>query len=87
VKHLSRFCTEGTLLFALLSSSQKMPAEPTVFKIIDPERLQYMVQTDDLVDSPRYNPRDINKMMVRFDVSNSFLLRNGIQEYLFIYSG
>jgi hypothetical protein len=87
VRHLSRFCTSGTLLFALLSSAQKMPAKPTVYKILDPERIQYMAQTGSLVDSPRYNPRDINKMMVGFEVSNSFLLRNGIQEYLFVYEG
>jgi len=87
VKHLSNFCTPGTLLFALLSSAQKMSAKPMVYKILDNERIQYMAQTGSLILSPRYNPRDINRMMVGFQVSSSFLLRNGIQEYLFMYEG
>lgn len=85
VQYLTDFCTPGTLLFALLSSAQKMPAEPTVYRIIDQEHLQYLAQTGSLIVSPRYNPRDINRMMAGFQVSSSFLLRNGIQEYLFFY--
>ena len=82
---LSTWCRPGTLLFALISSQPQIPAEPTLFRILDSERMLYETQTQKLRSCPRHQPRDLARLMARFDVSSSFLLRHGIQEYVFVY--
>ena len=86
VQRLARWCHPGTLLFALLSSQPTIPAEPTLFKIVDSERMMYQTATSEMRPCPRHQPRDIAKLMARFNVSSSFLMRHGIQEYMFSYS-
>lgn len=87
VRHLSRFCRPGTFLFSLISILPEIPDQPTSFKILDRERLLYENSSPVSKPCPRYQPRDVNKIMVGFRVSNSFLMRHGIQEYLFVYEG
>jgi hypothetical protein len=85
VLRLSRWCRAGTLLFSLISSLPLIPAEPTDFRILDSERMIYDTRTHETRPCPRYHPRDIAKFVARFEVSVSFLLRHGIQEYVFAY--
>jgi hypothetical protein len=85
VRYLGRFCQTGTFLLALISSLHHIPAEPTTFKILDRDRIIYEVSSSETRPCPRYQARDIAKMMVGFKVFNSFILRNGIQEHLFVY--
>jgi hypothetical protein len=85
VLRLSRWCRSGALLFALISSLPLIPAEPTVFRILDSERMVYETRTHETQPCPRYHPRDVAKYVAPFEVSSSFLLRHGIQEYVFVY--
>jgi hypothetical protein len=85
MRRLSRWCNPGALLFALISSQPVIPAEPTVFRILDAERMVYEPRSPETRRGPRHNPRDVLKAMMGFEVSSSFLLRNGIQEYVFIF--
>ncbi len=87
VKHLERFCRVGTYVFALVSVLQQIPSEPNIYKIVDNESMVYGSRTAETTPCPRYQPRDINRLMSGFKVSSSFLLRHGVQEYLFIYEG
>ncbi len=87
VAHLASFCRAGTYVFALLSVLQQMPAEPNLYKIVDNERMVYDSRTTETKPCPRYQPRDVNRLMSGFKVSSSFLLRHGVQEYVFIYEG
>jgi hypothetical protein len=87
IRYLGRFCHPGTLLFALVSSAHEIPAKPSTYKIVDHERILYEVQTKSMIPCPRHQPREIKKVMEGFQLSGSFLLRNGIQEYLFVYQG
>ena len=84
---LSRMCRSRTYLFLLISTLHQIPAEPNLFKILDPERLVYENHTSRTKPCPRYQPRDIKRMMAGFEVLVSFLLRHGMQEYLFVYQG
>ncbi len=84
-RHLGKYCLPGSFLFALIWSTHLMPAEPTAFKILDRERIIYESHSTGTRTCPRYQPRDVGRMMVGFRVFNSFILRNGIQEYLFVY--
>jgi hypothetical protein len=84
VQRLARVCHAGTYVFALISNLHDIPAQPTVFRIIDHERLHYESNSSGTRPCPRYQPRDIARLMSRFRVASSFLLRHGIQEYLFL---
>jgi hypothetical protein len=81
---LSRYCRAGALLFALLSSSPSIPSHPNRFRILNPEQVLYEKVGSGSRPCPRYQPRDVARMIPGFQVLNSFLLRHGVQEYLFV---
>ncbi|TND04989.1 MAG: hypothetical protein FD120_1267 [Gammaproteobacteria bacterium] len=83
IRHLGRFCQRGTLLYALVSTRQKIPAEPTNFKIVGKDQLLYQCSTTEERDCPRYRQGALLELLRGFRVERSFLLRNGMQEYLF----
>ena len=83
--HLGRFSRNGTLMFSLISASRHIPETPHRFKIVDDENLLYVSQSSVLRDCPRYESTDLAHMMPGFRVANSFVLRNGYREYLFLY--
>ena len=83
VQRLSRWCRPGTMLFALISILPDIPVSPTMFRILNREQLIHEIQTQETKPSPRHQPRDIVKLMAQYTVSCSFLLRQGIQEYVF----
>ena len=84
IQHLSQFCHAGTLLFALMSTLKHIPEKPTTFKILDQERLLYQTNSSVLRRCPQYQQSDLNQLMPNFRTCNSFLLRNGFKEYLFV---
>jgi hypothetical protein len=85
VQRLSRCCRPGTKLFALVSSLPKISVSPTIFRILNRERMIYEIATQETRPCPGHQPRDIAKLMSRFTVSSSFLLHHGIQEYVFVF--
>lgn len=87
VARLAGFCNQGTYLFAQFWLSPRIPARPITFKIVDREHLRYGNRDKELRSWAFFQPRDINKLMEDFRVAGSFLLRHGIQEYLFVYRG
>ena len=83
IAHLARFCRPGTLLVAFSSNQKEIPEQPIGFRFVDSETLEYDVASSRLRPGPRYVPRDIAQMFAGFRVQNSYLLKNGIQEYVF----
>ena len=83
VQRLSLWCRPGTRLFALISSLPSIPRSPTLFRILNREQMTYEISTQETRPGPRHQPRDILRLMARFTVSGSFLLHQGIQEYVF----
>jgi hypothetical protein len=81
---LRKICHHGTYLFVLISTLHQIPTEPTHFRILDRERLAYENPSPVARQCPRYQPRDVKLMMSGFEVLASFLLRHGMQEYLFL---
>jgi hypothetical protein len=86
VQRLIRWCRPGTRLFALISSLPNISASPTMFSILNREQLVYEIPTRKTRPCPRHQPREIVRLMARFTVSSSFLLRQGIQEYVFTFT-
>jgi len=87
VSYLTRFCKPGSRLLAILWLTAEVPAEPVAFKIVDAEHLEYARRSQGTRKSLGHQPRDIAKLMQQFQISGSFLLRHGVQEYVFSYSG
>lgn len=87
VEYIGRSCPPGAKLLTLVSSAAMIPARPTVFQIRDREHLSYENSFPIMKPSPRYQPRDMARMIPGFQVMHSFLLRHGIQEYLFLREG
>ena len=84
IVHLSQFSRKGTVLFGLISTLKHIPETPYRFKIIDSEKLLYIQRSRVLKPCPRYEPSDLAELMPNFRICNSFLLRNGFKEYLFL---
>ena len=84
-RHLAAVSSPGAVLFALVSTRKVMPNKPAVFRIVDPSRLAY--QTDPRVkrEAPRYKEPALDRAMPEFSVESTYLLRNGMQEYLFTH--
>jgi hypothetical protein len=83
VQRLSRWCRPGTRLFAMISILPNISVSPTRIKILNREQMIHEIPTKETRPSLRHQPRDILKLMEQFTVSCSFLLRHGIQEYVF----
>jgi hypothetical protein len=87
IRYLTRFCRPGTRLFALIFDQKQMPAEITVYRIMDPERLLYENGSQAMRPCPRHQPRALTGIMHPFRTANSFRLKNGVVEYIFCYEG
>ncbi len=85
VRYLDSFCAPGAFFFAISSTLKEMPTVPTNFKILGAETLQYCTLSSVMRPCPRYVPRDLSLMMSNFQVHSSYMLRNGMQEYVFVH--
>lgn len=84
---LRLFCRPGALLFALVSIHKTIPAQPIRFRFHDGDELVYERRTTVERPGPRFAPAEFNELLRGFRVDRSFLLRHGIQEYLFAREG
>jgi len=84
VRHLRKFSRKGTVIFSLISTLKHLPEKPIQFRILDSERLLYETRSTVLRACPRYQQTDLDHILNGFRTCNSFLLRNGFKEYLFL---
>jgi hypothetical protein len=82
-RRLARCCRPGAVVFALISILKQIPAQPMRFRILDAEHLAYEPRTAGLRPCPRYAPAELTELLRGFTLDRSFLLRHGVQEYLF----
>lgn len=87
IQFLKAFCLPGAVLFTLIYDQKQMPEKITVYRISDESHLIYECSSSEMRACPRHQPRAIESVMTNFRTANSFRLRNGIVEYLFIYEG
>ncbi len=80
---LRQFCRQGTMVHALIWGRREIPAKPMRFAITDDRHVTYEVSSPVTRTNPRYAPREMERLMAGFHVSRSYLLRNGMQEYIF----
>ncbi len=80
---LRPFCHRQTLLHALIWGHSEIPEKPMRFSITDERHMTYEVSSPVSRTGPRYAPRELERLMAGFRVTRSYLLRNGMQEYVF----
>jgi len=81
--HLARDC----LLFCLVSNQAEIPAEPRRYRILTEGRLAYEPRGPARIPGPQHSAMALKARLPDFSLERSFLLRNGMQEYLFLYRG
>lgn len=81
---LRQACRPGAQVLALIWIHKSIPAQPIRFRFRGPDHLVYDRRTALERPGPRFQPAEINQLMSGFQVDRSFLLRHGIQEYLFV---
>jgi len=79
---LTPACRPEALVLVLASTRRQVPAAPPRYRIVDRETLACEGPLQPVRTCPRYTQLDLARMMPGFSVRRSFLLRNGIQEYL-----
>ncbi len=81
--HIRRFSTDRAPLVSMIWNRPRIPAQPNRYAIIDLETLEYRPSTSGERRGPRYTEPDLLRAMPGFGAGRSFLLRHGIQEYVF----
>jgi hypothetical protein len=84
-------CTRrGTMLFALIGTLRQMPPRPLRYRIAGRDRLLYEDgpavaprAAEATRPCPRYRQPDLERGLPLFAVATSYLLRTGVQEYIF----
>lgn len=79
---LAPACTPRTIVFALISTLAQIPGVPLRFRILDDQHLAWDAASRTTRPSPRFTQPDLRRMLPGFRVKSSYILRNGIQEYL-----
>ena len=83
--YLSRYCRHGTRLYALIGIGKQILDSPSRFEIVDDEQLRYGVATVGGRPCPQHSIPDLLRRLPEFVVRRTYLLRNGMQEYVFGY--
>jgi hypothetical protein len=78
-------CQPQSMLFVMASSQLQIPSLPMQFRILDEERIEYRTCTETVAPCPRHHPHDLGRILPNFQISHSYLLRNGVQEYIFTH--
>jgi hypothetical protein len=80
-------CRPGALMFLLISNAAEIPSRPGRICLGAPGYARYEPRTGDRVRGPRYTPLGLERMMPGFRLMHSFLLGNGMQDYIFAREG
>ncbi len=84
--YLARFSHPGTVLFAMVYTRREISEVPISFRIENRERIHYDFNSSILKNCPRHEGPSLENQLGRFQITNSYLLRNGFKEYLFTCS-
>lgn len=80
-------CRPGAQVLSFIATHKEMPAAPLRYRILAPDSLARDGAMTPTRAAPCYRQTDFARIMPTYRVKSSFLLRNGIQEYLFSARG
>lgn len=82
-EYLRRFSSDRAPLVSLIWNKSRIPAQPNRYAIIDMETVEYRPSARSERPGPRYKEPVLLRAMPSYRAGRSFLLRHGIQEYIF----
>jgi hypothetical protein len=80
---LTPACPPEALALVLVSTQRTIPAAPLRYRILDREHLSADGAREPTRASPRHGQAELQRLMPGFSVRRAFLLRSGVQEFLF----
>lgn len=83
ISSLSNYCNDNTMMYALVSGGKTISTEPMNFEFLDASHLRYQSHTESQMPSPGFSQMDFRKKFPNLVVLKTYLLRNGMQEYVF----
>lgn len=83
IRYLNTCCRENALLFALIAIGAEIRERPARFEIVDEQQLRYEVDPRAPRRYPRLSISDLLRRLPELAVQRTFLLKNGMQEYVF----
>jgi hypothetical protein len=79
---LAELCSPDARLYAIVPTTEMMPAVPNRYRIVDEENLLYEPVTSDLRGAPKLSPNSVDRLLEGFEIEHAFVLRHGVQEYV-----
>jgi SAM-dependent methyltransferase len=83
LQKIAEACRPGALVYFLVSQTRFVPATPSVLDVRPPDQLVFRNEPWTRTSS-RHPPQVVKEMMPRFEIRKLFLLKNGIQEHVFV---
>lgn len=80
---LEPLCHAKTLLYGMISIRKEIPDRPSRFEIRDIDSIQYLPGSQFLRPAALHKEPELARLMPDFEVDSTYLLRHGLQEYLF----
>lgn len=85
VEPLTALCKPGAVLFSMISIRHQIASRPGSFQILEPGKLSTQQVPSNARPSPEYKEPQLLRLLPGFLVRRCFLMRHGVQEYLFEY--
>ena len=83
VEYLIQYSHRDTLMFSLICTRKQMREQPSRFEIVSEQQLRYEIDADAKRPCPYHNGTRILRDLPQFAAERTYLLRNGMQEYVF----
>ena len=84
VETIAGLCRPDARCLAMVFDSDTMPASPQKFRVVDERHLTYESSTTEVLGAPQMTPAAVERVLSGFSIEHSFVLRNGVREYVAI---
>ncbi len=84
LNYLNAYTSKDALFYFFMRDKSQMPATPCGFRIVSSRELEVWDTSYETTSCPRHPLRSIKKAMPEFASQNGSLLRNGLQEHMWI---
>ncbi len=81
-ERLAPHCHSRTLLHALVAREGRLPAQPARWEIVDEHTIRQWPVAGPLLEAVRLTDASLQRSLGAFRVDRSYLLQNGLQEFL-----
>ena len=82
-QRLAAYCQPRTLVYAAVSRDARMPARPGRWEVVDEQTIRHQpADAAASLPAPRFVDATLQRAMGAFRVHKSYLLKQGLQEYL-----